>query len=283
MPNDGSVFRILVVDDDPAGANLLQEVMQNLKCRYELHFVWDGVEALQFLHCQGGYADAPRPNLILLDMKMPRLDGLETLTAIKSDTELRVIPVVMLSTSNLPADVRKSYLAHANCYVQKPIDLERAVKLVQAVEAFWIDFALIPGCGGSALNGRQFIDHKWLSLTDEGLRQRENHSGPPIAVPSAEAISRASDTNDSPETLTPTRRSGCEQHNRLVDVFGAAIRELIEMHEQQFLAIVDGDNDCHRFDLLIHMTNEKKQAAKYAYLRHVEEHGCSKLHVTDNA
>ncbi|HXM43984.1 MAG TPA: response regulator [Bryobacteraceae bacterium] len=140
-------FRILIVDDDRAGARLLQEVMKNLQRRHELHFVWDGVEALDFLHCRGAYLNAPRPNLVLLDMHMPRLGGLETLSAIKSDPELCAIPVIVLSTSNAASDVRKSYQAHANCYVQKPTNLERSVKLVQAVEAFWIDFVLLPPCG----------------------------------------------------------------------------------------------------------------------------------------
>ena len=75
--------------------------------------------------------------------------------------------------------------------------------------------------------------------------------------------------------VTPSRRSGCEDHNRLLEDFGAAVRELLELHEQQWSAIVDGDDDCYRFDLLIHMANEKKQLAKYTYLRHVDAHGCS--------
>ena len=137
------MFRILVVDDDPTAALVLQEVIKNLHRRHELHFAKDGVEALDFLHCRGPYVDIPRPNLILLDMNMPRLSGLETLSAIKNDPDLCVIPVIMLSTSCSPQDVRKCYQSHANCYVQKPIDLERSIKLLQAVEAFWIDFALL--------------------------------------------------------------------------------------------------------------------------------------------
>jgi hypothetical protein len=86
--------------------------------------------------------------------------------------------------------------------------------------------------------------------------------------------------NDSPAgPEIVSRKSGCEEHNRLLDQFGMAVRELIDLHEQQFLAIVEGDGECHRFDLLIHMTNEKKQLAKYAYLRHVEDHGCSNADV----
>ena len=83
-------------------------------------------------------------------------------------------------------------------------------------------------------------------------------------------------SDDTPPVGTARRISGCEEHDSLLDAFGAAVQEVLKLHEQQFLAIVDGDNECNRFDLLIHMANEKKQAAKYAYIRHVESHGCSK-------
>jgi two-component system, chemotaxis family, response regulator Rcp1 len=229
------VFHILVVDDDRAGAELLRELMKNLRGRYELHFVWDGIEALDFLHRRGAHADVPRPKLVLLDINMPRLGGLETLSAIKSDPELYMIPVIMLSTSSSLDDVRESYLARANCFVQKPINLDRSVKLVQSIETFWMDFVLLP-----------------------------HHSGPPIASESAEATSRT-------ETAAE-----CKEHSRLMSEFGLAVRELLKLHEQQFQAIVDGDQECARFDILIHMANEQKQMSKYAYLRHVEAHGCSK-------
>ena len=137
------MFRILAADDDPVAVNLLRELMKNLHCRNELYTVKDGVEALEFLQGRGAYADVPRPNLVLLDMDMPRLSGLGTLSAIKNDPELCLIPVIMLSASSAPDDVKKSYQAHANGYVQKPIDLEQSVRLIQAVEAFWMDFALL--------------------------------------------------------------------------------------------------------------------------------------------
>ena len=142
--NPINIFRILVVDDDPAGARVLQEVMKNLQRRHELHFVWNGAEALDFLHRRGAHPDAPRPDLVLLDINMPRVGGLETLSAMKSDPDLRVIPVIMLSTSDSPEDVRRSYEAHANCYVQKPTNLEHAIKLVRAVESFWMECVLLP-------------------------------------------------------------------------------------------------------------------------------------------
>jgi CheY-like chemotaxis protein len=261
--NIANVFRILLVDDDPAAARLFQELMKNLHRRHELHFARDGVEALEFLHRRGSHAAAPRPDLILLDINMPRLGGLETLVAIKSDPLLCVIPVIMLSTSGAPDEVWRSYRAQANCYVQKPTNLDQTVKLVQAVEAFWMEFALLPEFDGK----RQFSDLK----REAPLQPERIHSGPPIAPQSEEARSRA------------TSRSGCEEYQHLLDEFGVAVRELIELHQQQYLAIVEGDSECHRFDLLIHMATEKKQMAKYACLRHVEEHGCSKFNALDHA
>jgi len=223
------VFHILVVDDDRASAELLRGLMKNLRGRYELHFVWDGVEALDFLRRRGPHAEVPRPNLVLLDINMPRLGGLETLSAIKSDPELYMIPVIMLSTSSSLDDVRESYLARANCFVQKPIDLDRSVKLLLSIETFWMDFVLLPP-----------------------------HS--------AEARIRAMRNMEA--------AAECGEHSRLLSELGLAVRGLLTLHEQQFQAIVEGDEDCARFDILIHLANEQKQMSKYAYLRHVEAHGC---------
>jgi CheY-like chemotaxis protein len=260
----GNIFRILIVDDDAAAAPLLREVMKDLRRPHELYFVWDGREALDFLHGRMPHQDAPRPNLILLDINMPRLGGFETLAAIKSDPELRVIPVIMLSTSHSTDDVRRSYQAHANCYVRKPTDLEGSVKLVQAIEAFWMNAALLVECDAS--------------------QPAKTDAGPSIALESAEARSQAMRLRDLPlGTAAPSRRFGCEEHNRLLDEFGTAVRQVIELHEQQFLAIMEDDSECHRFDLLIHMANEKKQRSKYAYLRHAEEHGCSKFDAVNNS
>ncbi len=152
------MFRVLIVDDNEAESHLLTELMKNLRRPHEEYIVRDGLEALDFLHCRGGYENAPRPNLILLDLNMPRLTGLEVLSAIKGDPELSVIPVIMLSTSASPEDVRRSYQAHANVYVQKPTDLDRSDKLIRAIESFWMDFAILPSCaersGGVQSGGR---------------------------------------------------------------------------------------------------------------------------------
>jgi len=254
--------------------------MKNLQRRHELHVARDGVEALDFLHRRGPHAQAQRPHLILLDINMPRLGGLETLSAIKSDPELCVIPVIMLSTSCAPHDVQRSYLAHANGYLQKPADLERSEKLIRAMDAFWIEFALMPEVNDWAV-GKWPVRHPGRG---PGQGQEEPQIGPPIAREWAEARSRARSIDDSPDgTVSPSKRSGCGEQLRLLDELGAAVQALIELHEEQFRAIVEGDTECYRFDLLIHMANEKKQLAKYNFMRHVEEHGCSKLNAIDDA
>ena len=159
-----------------------------------------------------------------------------------------MIPILMLSTSAWPDEVRESYQVHANSYVQKPTTLERAARLVRAIESFWIDFAISPG--------------------------------PRVASPNGEARSRAKSMYESATKETVASRSvGCADHRRLLDEFGAAVQELLSLHDQQFHATVQGDSECNRFDLLIHMANEKKQLAKYAYMRHLESHGCSNFNV----
>jgi two-component system, chemotaxis family, response regulator Rcp1 len=264
------MFRILIVDDDPAVSHLLNGLMQDVRHAHELHFAGDGVDALDFLHGRGDRAGAPRPNLILLDVNMPRLGGLETLSAIKTDPQLSTIPVIMLSTSGQPRDVCDSYLFHAACYVEKPANLERSVKLVKAIEAFWMDFACL--CGGENC---QASDHKRIN---HPALSREGNSGPAIANGIAEVRSPATmSSDDSTAKGTPSTHAGCAEHARLLDEFGVAVRELLELHQQQFQAISGGEDGSERFDILIHTANEKKQLAKYAYLRHLDQHGCSKL------
>src|SRR5258708_34626742 len=115
--------------------------------------------------------------------------------------------------------------------------------------------------------------------TSQVLQSGEGRCGPMIAPASGEDGSRALRSDDSPAKVTaaPSRSLGCDEHNRLLDEFGAAVQELLKIHQQQFLAIFEGDVECPRFDILIHMANEKKQWAKYAYMRHVESHGCSNM------
>lgn len=281
---DRSIFHILVVDDDRAGARLLQEVMEDLPRRHELHFALDGDEALDFLYRRGTHWDAPRPNLILLDVNLARLGGLETLSAMKREPELRMIPVIMLSTSNSPHDVWRSYQAHANGYVRKPTDLDGTEKFARALQSFWMEFVLLPEPGAHTPEIAPLKDFKSDGLAPQASISAARHTGRSIARERVEARSRAIENNESPaQTETSSRKSGCDENSRLMDDYGMAVRELIELHEQQFLAIVDGDSECHRFDILIHMAGEKKQLSKYAYLRHVEEHGCSNWNALNDA
>jgi len=271
------MFRILVVDDDSGARQLVREMMKNVHRPCELHFAESGAEALDFLHCRDKHADAPRPNLILLDMTMPGLSGLQTLSAIKTDPELCIIPVVMLSTVSSPKEVRNCYQAHANCYVLKPTNLERSVKFVEAVEAFWMDFALLPTCEERTA-ALQPPDSKGQEMPTETLPAGDLHTGTAIAAATPEeATSQAMRVEDLPakDTITLSPIMGCEEHNRLLNGFGEAVEELLTLHDQQFRAIVSGDTESHRFDLLIHMANEKKLQAKYAYLLHAERHGCT--------
>jgi two-component system, chemotaxis family, response regulator Rcp1 len=273
-------FRVLIIDDDRASAHLLRELMKKLQRGYEVYCVSDGMEALDFLHRRKAHLDAPRPHLILLDINMPRLGGLETLSAIKGDPELCPIPVIMLSTSIAVRDVMKSYQAHANCYLQKPTDLTRYMKLVQAIEDFWVEFAVLADWDEHAPEKWQRLDSK----RDDVSQSDQKRFGPMIASESAEARSRAMDIDGSPKNVsgtTPSGSNGCEEHNRLLDQFGAAIQELLKLHGDQYQAIIEDDNESERFDLLIHVANERKQLAKYAYLRHVEAHGCSNTNAID--
>jgi len=125
---------------------LLRNLLQTLDRPHEAYFATDGLDALDFLHCRKPYDDAPRPNLILLDVNMPRMNGHEFLGRIKNDPEFSVIPVIMLSSSTRPEDISRAYQAHANCYVLKPNSLENAEKLIRAIEAFWIDIVILPPC-----------------------------------------------------------------------------------------------------------------------------------------
>ena len=129
---------ILMVEDDPEDADLTRETLLRAKLRNRLHHVQDGEEAMRFLRREGEYSAAPRPDLVLLDLNLPRMDGREVLVEIKGDEDLKRIPVVVLTSSNDEADILRSYDLNANCYVTKPVDLEQFVSIVQSIENFWI-------------------------------------------------------------------------------------------------------------------------------------------------
>ena len=144
MNNNTEPIEILLVEDNPGDARLAVEALKDSKVRNNLYHVKDGVEAMDFLYRRGSYADVPVPDLILLDLNLPRKDGREVLEEIKEDPELKLVPVVVLTTSEAERDLVRTYDLHANAYVVKPIDLDRFVEVVQAIEDFWFAIVKLP-------------------------------------------------------------------------------------------------------------------------------------------
>ena len=136
--------KILLVEDSPTDALLAQEALRGTNIPNNIHLVEDGVEALAFLHCEGPYAHAPRPDLILLDLHLPKKGGQEVLEEIKADPALKDIPVVVLTTSQDAGDVSKAYDLHANCYISKPVDFLQFTEVVQAIAHFWFAVVTLP-------------------------------------------------------------------------------------------------------------------------------------------
>jgi two-component system response regulator len=141
-----NTLEILMVEDDPADVELTQWSMQQSKVAAKLHVVTDGLEALEFLRRQGKYAEAPRPDLILLDLNLPRMDGRTFLAEIRANDDFKAIPVVILTTSEAEEDVVKSYRLGANCYITKPVGLAEFTRVVNSIEEFWFTLVRLPKC-----------------------------------------------------------------------------------------------------------------------------------------
>jgi len=141
---DSRMIEILLVEDNPGDVLLTREAMKAGKLRNRLSVVGDGVDALAFLRRQGSFADAPRPDLILLDLNLPRKDGREVLAEIKDDPQFRAIPVVVLTTSAAEQDVERAYNLHANCYITKPVDFNQFMNVIEQVDNFWINVVTLP-------------------------------------------------------------------------------------------------------------------------------------------
>ena len=144
MTDGRSPVEILLVEDNPGDERLTREALKEGKVYNNLHWVKDGVEAMDFLHRRGKHAKAPRPDIILLDLNLPKKDGREVLHEIKNDEKLKRIPVVILTTSKAEEDVLKSYNLHANCYVTKPVDLEQFIRVVKSIDTFWLTVVTLP-------------------------------------------------------------------------------------------------------------------------------------------
>jgi CheY-like chemotaxis protein len=135
---------ILLVEDNPGDVRLTKEALREGKVYNNLHWAKDGVEALEFLRRQGKHEKAPRPDIILLDLNLPKKDGREVLEVIKKDDQLKQIPVVVLTTSKAEEDVLRSYSLHANCYVTKPVDLDKFIIVVKSIDRFWLTIVTLP-------------------------------------------------------------------------------------------------------------------------------------------
>lgn len=135
---------MLLVEDNPDDVDLTIEALEDTKVANRLHVVTDGVAALSFLRRKGEYAQAPRPAVILLDLNLPKKDGREVLADIKDDPVLRRIPVIVLTTSSAQEDIQRAYDTHANCYITKPVDFEQFVRVIQAIENFWLTVVQLP-------------------------------------------------------------------------------------------------------------------------------------------
>jgi chemotaxis family two-component system response regulator Rcp1 len=137
-------IEILLVEDNPGDVRLTKEALKEGKVRNNMFVATDGEEALTFLRQQGKYAEACRPDLILLDLNLPKKSGREVLEEIKADPELKRIPVVVLTISKAEQDILKSYDLHANCYITKPVDLEQFIEVVKSIEDFWLTVVMLP-------------------------------------------------------------------------------------------------------------------------------------------
>lgn len=135
---------ILIVEDNKGDARLIQEILNESKLFNSLFMAKDGVEAMDILHKKGKYRNMPRPDLIILDLNLPKKDGREVLSEIKSDGDLKHIPIVIMTISQAEEDILKSYNLHANCYITKPIDLNQFIKVVKSIEDFWFSVVKLP-------------------------------------------------------------------------------------------------------------------------------------------
>jgi len=140
----GRPIEVLLIEDSPGDVRLTKEALKEGKILNNLHVVNDGFEAMDFLKREGEYQNSPTPDLILLDLNMPKKDGREVLSEIKVDNNLKMIPVVVLTTSSAEEDILKSYNLHANCYITKPVDFDQFINVVKSINDFWLNIVKLP-------------------------------------------------------------------------------------------------------------------------------------------
>jgi chemotaxis family two-component system response regulator Rcp1 len=137
-------IHILLVEDNPGDVRLTREALRGAKVANDLQVVGDGEEAINYLRRRGRYSDAPRPDIVLLDLNLPRLDGREVLSDIKSDPDLAKIPIIILTSSSAERDIHSAYELHANCYISKPVDFTEFIEAVRSLEGFWLQIVRLP-------------------------------------------------------------------------------------------------------------------------------------------
>ena len=142
--SEGRPIEILLVEDSPSDTELTVEALKDFKVRNHVSIVEDGVQAMQFLRRQDPYAGVPRPDLIMLDLNLPRKDGREVLADIKGDDHLKTIPIVVLTTSHAEQDILRAYQLNANCYINKPVDFNQFLEVVRCIESFWLYVVTLP-------------------------------------------------------------------------------------------------------------------------------------------
>jgi len=148
--SDARPIEILLVEDSPSDTELTVEALRDFKVRNHVSVVEDGVQAMQFLRRQAPFADAPRPDMIMLDLNLPRKDGREVLAEIKADGQLKTIPIVVMTTSRAEQDVLRAYQLNANCYINKPVDFNQFLEVVRSIESFWLYVVTLPPAPGAA-------------------------------------------------------------------------------------------------------------------------------------
>jgi chemotaxis family two-component system response regulator Rcp1 len=142
---NGRPVEILLVEDNPGDVRLMVEALKDAKVNNNLHVASNGEAAMEFLRREGNHAEAPTPDLVMLDLNLPKKDGREVLAEIKEDPDLKHIPVVVITTSAAEEDILKSYKLHANCYITKPVNFEQFIKVVHSIEEFWLTVVKLPG------------------------------------------------------------------------------------------------------------------------------------------
>ena len=145
MVDKETAMNVLLVEDNPGDVRLTREALKDAKMHLNLHVASDGMEAMEFLRREGRYHESPRPDLVLLDLNLPRKDGRAVLEEIKTDDALKSIPVVVLTTSSSDVDIQRSYMLHANCYIAKPVDMEGFLTVVRSIDDFWLSVVKLPG------------------------------------------------------------------------------------------------------------------------------------------